>query len=115
MGATLATRRGVEHGSVAFVDLYLDHGLCLPAGEIAYVSRWITPAASPRRYDTRFLAAAMPARQTPQPDRWEATEVAWWAPAAALDAWRANEIDLIEPTVANLAILERFVHGDRPR
>ena len=58
-----------------------EHGLRLPLDAIAYVSRWVTPEESPRRYDTRFFAAAMPAGQQAIADDWEAVDASWWQPS----------------------------------
>ena len=51
-------------------------------------ARWITPVAEPRRYDTRFFLAALPAGQRARDVGGEADEAAWWQPAAAIRAAR---------------------------
>ena len=56
---------------------------------------WITPVVEPRRYDTRFFAAALPAGQRARDVSGEADEAAWVEPAAALAAARAGEIVLL--------------------
>lgn len=101
-------RSDVEEGRRALAGLLRDHDLHLPLDRLAYVSRWITPELSPRRYDTRFFVAAMPDRQTASPDGWEATTATWRRPADALADWQAGRIELITPTVASLQLLERF-------
>lgn len=101
-------RQQIEGGDDHLVRLCEEHGLHLPVGEIAYVSNWVTPEESPRRYDTRFFAAAMPPGQRAVPDRWEAVEAAWWHPAEALESWQADRIQLIEPTVVSLELLTEF-------
>jgi 8-oxo-dGTP pyrophosphatase MutT (NUDIX family) len=101
-------RRQIESGSHDLGRLCEKHRLRLPLGDVVLVSRWITPAESPRRYDTRFFAAAMPPGQQAVPDRWEAVEAAWWHPADALGAWHAAEMHLIEPTVASLELLTAY-------
>ena len=104
----LRLRRLIEKGEEDLTETCLRHGLRLPLGELVYVSRWITPEESPRRYDTRFFACAMPADQQAVPDAWEAVDASWWRPTGALDAWQAGGIDLIEPTVASLTLLADF-------
>lgn len=101
-------RFAIETGDDHLARLCHDHDLRLPLGDIAYVSRWITPEESPRRYDTRFFAATMPAGQHARPDRWEAVEASWWHPTDALAAWQADDIQLIEPTVVSLELLAGF-------
>lgn len=105
-------RRRVESGDEHLADLYARHGLRIPLDDLVYVARWITPEESPRRYDTRFFAAAMPAGQVAVVDRWEAVHASWWQPAEALESWQAGAIDLIEPTVASLALLAEFPSTD---
>lgn len=105
-------RRDLERGSVDFLDLCRLHDLHLPIGRMAYVSRWVTPEESPRRYDARFFAVSMPAGQSASADEWEAVEARWWSPAEALDSWQAGRIELIEPTVESLRLLAGFDSTD---
>lgn len=102
------TRLALEAGTRSLADLYRQHGLRAPLDQIAYVSRWITPEPSPRRYDARFFAAAMPEGQDAGVDGWEAVAAGWWRPTDALSDWQAGRIELIEPTVASLQLLEQF-------
>ncbi len=100
-------RVDVETGRRHLAALCAEHDLRLPFGDVVYLSRWITPAWSPRRYDARFFVAATPPGQRASSDGWEAVDAAWWEPTAALADWQAGRIDLIEPTVANLELLAR--------
>lgn len=100
-----AIRIALEAGTRTLVDVYREHGLQVRLDELAYVARWITPEVSPRRYDARFFAAAMPAGQRAHPDGWEAVDAGWWSPRGALSDWQAGRIELIEPTVASLRLL----------
>ena len=93
----------------AFLDICEMEGLRLSAGELAYVSHWITPEGSPRRYDTRFFAAAAPEGQTPAYDAGETVAHVWLRPAEALERHRSGEIDLILPTIRNLQAIGAFV------
>ncbi|HUF83661.1 MAG TPA: NUDIX domain-containing protein [Acidimicrobiia bacterium] len=103
-----ATRIALESGTRTIADLYRQHRLRVPLDQVAYVSNWITPEPSPRRYDARFFAAAMPAGQRAGADGWEAVDAGWWKPSDALADWQAGHIDLIEPTVVSLQLLCRF-------
>ncbi len=49
-----------------------------------YFSHWLTPPGVPKRFDTRFFTAPMPAGQAPEADRSEAVELMWARPADAL-------------------------------
>jgi 8-oxo-dGTP pyrophosphatase MutT (NUDIX family) len=103
-----ATREALEAGTRTLADLYRQHRLRVPLDRLAYVSRWITPEPSPRRYDARFFAAAMPAGQHAGADGWEAVDAGWWKPTQALADWQAGKIELIEPTIVSLELLGRF-------
>ncbi len=98
-------RADLERGAVSLLDVCREHGLRLPLGRMAYVAQWITPAESPRRYDTRFFAVPMPEGQSASADQWEAVDASWWTPTDALRSWQADAIQLIEPTVASLRLL----------
>jgi hypothetical protein len=86
-------------------------GLVLRADLLTPWARWITPEASPRRFDTWFFAAALPPGQTPtaapegHADPGESESGTWLAPAAALEAARAGEITLLPPTAVTLGEL----------
>ncbi len=43
-------------------------------------AHWITPAFEPRRYDTRFFVAALPAGQQTRDVSGESDAVAWMRP-----------------------------------
>lgn len=98
-------RADLEKGDVSLLDVCREHGLRLPLGAMVYFAQWITPAESPRRYDTRFFAVPMPLGQSASADQWEAVDASWWTPTAALESWQADVIQLIEPTVASLRLL----------
>lgn len=100
-----AIRTALEAGTRTLVEVYREHRLQLRLDDLAYVARWVTPEISPRRYDARFFAAAMPAGQRAHPDGWEAVDAGWWSPRGALSDWQAGHIELIEPTVASLRLL----------
>jgi 8-oxo-dGTP pyrophosphatase MutT (NUDIX family) len=100
-----AVRADLERGSVSLLTLCRRHRLQLPLRSMVSFAQWITPEESPRRYDTRFFAAGMPPGQSASADDWEAVEAGWWQPTRALESWQADDIELIEPTVASLRLL----------
>ena len=79
-----------------------EHDLVLELGAMTYLSHWVTPAAEPRRYDTRFFLARVPVDQVAGYDRRETTDQRWVSPAAALQASRAGEMQMIYPTILTL-------------
>lgn len=98
-----ADRTALNAGELAFADLLVRRSLVILADRLVPWARWVTPAAEPRRYDTRFFAAIVPPGQTADGHLAEADKIAWTAPGAALDAARAGEIMLLPPTAATLS------------
>jgi 8-oxo-dGTP pyrophosphatase MutT (NUDIX family) len=77
-------------------------GLVLHSELLRPWSRWITPPASPRRYDTAFLVAVVPAGQDADAHTTEAVEAAWWYPDEALAEWQRGGMQLMAPTYRTL-------------
>jgi len=71
-------------------------------------SRWITPPSSPRRYDTAFLVARLPAAQEADAHTTEAVEARWWHPAEALERWHAGDLKLMLPTQTTLREIDEY-------
>jgi len=100
-----ADRRGLLDRSVSLGELLNRRGLVLRADLLRPWSRWITPVVEPRRFDTRFFAAALPPGQRTRDVGGEASEVAWVRPADGLAAGRRGEIRLFPPTMVSLSEL----------
>lgn len=77
-------------------------GMAPHTDQLHYVDRWITPQGLPRRYDTRFIAAAVPPGQEPENLSTESVRSFWITPIAALDAYATGELGLMQPTWAQL-------------
>jgi 8-oxo-dGTP pyrophosphatase MutT (NUDIX family) len=75
-------------------------------------SRWITPVEIKIRFDTHFFLASAPPDAEPRVDGQECVDVGWFAPAAALDAHTAGEIDLVFPTIKHLEALAGFASAE---
>ena len=63
---------------------------------------WVTPVIVPRRFDTRFYLARMPAGQVAVADGSETVGIEWVSPAAAVSAAKSGEWPIIFPTLMNL-------------
>ncbi|MGO9197374.1 MAG: NUDIX hydrolase [Acidimicrobiales bacterium] len=117
LSTSLTASRFVEHRrrlnarELSFTELCELEDLELATGRLWYFSHWITPEGSPRRYDTRFFVAAMPAGQTALHDDIEVIDAIWISPAEALRRHRAGEIDMLFPTMKNLQAIGRFEHS----
>ncbi|MEY4266087.1 MAG: hypothetical protein RIS90_622 [Pseudomonadota bacterium] len=85
-------------------------GLRLATSALLPWSRWITPkvpSVMNKRFDTRFLVAAMPTHQTALHDDHEATASIWLTPRLALSRYWANQIELAPPQIMSLTHLTR--------
>ncbi len=88
---------------------FLDRrGLVLRSDLLRPWAHWITPAVEPKRYDTRFFVAAIPAGQRAGDVSTEADRVAWVRPAEAAERGRTGEWLMLPPTVATLSELAGF-------
>lgn len=100
-----ADRTALLDHSVSLAEVLARRGLVLRTDLLRPWARWITPVVEPRRFDTRFFAAALPAGQRTRDVGGEAAEVAWVRPTDALAASRRGEIRLFPPTAVSLSEL----------
>ncbi len=89
-------------GNRGFAELLADLDLVLDGQAVEYIAHWITPEAEPRRYDTRFFAAAVGPQAQARPDGSEITEAVWLTAAAALDRHRNGSLPMVFPTIKTL-------------
>ena len=95
----------------SFAALLAEHDARLDTDALAPWSRWITPrrpSVMNKRFDTRFFLAAVPPLQEARHDDFEATEVRWLTPRAALQQYRAHEIDMAPPQIVGLLHLLQY-------
>jgi 8-oxo-dGTP pyrophosphatase MutT (NUDIX family) len=101
------------HRAAAVREMEEEAGLVLPDPDaLVPFSRWITPADVPIRFDTHFFLAPAPAGQEARPDGSETVDARWYAPARALEAGEAGEIELVFPTIKHLEQLTGFASAD---
>ncbi len=100
-----ADRHALLDHSVSLAELLGRRRLVLRADLLRPWARWVTPVIEPRRFDTRFFAAALPPGQRTRDVGGEASEVAWVRPADAIAAGRGGEIRLFPPTAVTLSEL----------
>ena len=82
--------------------------LVLDLSALHFWAWWVTPEGMPKRFDTRFFVAQVPAGQLAEHDGTEATDSRWVAPSAALAANSSGEVQIILPTRRNLVDLGQF-------
>ncbi|TCO47662.1 hypothetical protein EV646_105215 [Kribbella antiqua] len=93
-----ADRVALEAGELRFADFLHRRGLVLRADLLGAWAHWITPEFEPRRYDTRFFVAALPAGQLTRDVTSESDQVAWMRPSDAVAAVDAGELLMLPPT-----------------
>jgi 8-oxo-dGTP pyrophosphatase MutT (NUDIX family) len=101
-------RRALLAGELTFLEVLREVDGWMDGSAVGYISHWITPEAEPRRYDTRFFAAAV-GRGTPAlVDDQEITEAVWLTPVEALARNRQGTLPMVFPTVKTLEALRPF-------
>lgn len=95
-------RAALVDRSLAFAELLDRRGLVLRSDLLAAWAHWITPEFEPRRYDTWFFVAAMPAGQRTRDVSGEADTVVWMTAAAALAGVEAGDLFMLPPTYVML-------------
>ncbi|QNE20240.1 NUDIX hydrolase [Kribbella qitaiheensis] len=93
-----ADRVALESRELGFADFLHRRGLVLRADLLGAWTHWITPEFEPRRYDTAFFVAALPAGQVTRDVTSESDQVAWLRPADAVRAVEAGEMLMLPPT-----------------
>ena len=99
-------------------DLYAEFkatSLTLDGPALTLISRWVTPPAAPRRYDTRFYLAEVSSDPPIRLDETELVSWIWIDPAGALNRIKAGEWSMFNPTIAHLRWLARRSSVDDAR
>lgn len=87
---------------LGFAEFLRAHDLTLRADLLAPWARWITPEFEPRRYDTYFFLARLPAGQLTRNVGGEADEVRWVRPI------ERRGLPMLPPTRATLKQVDAF-------
>ncbi|MEV3854070.1 NUDIX hydrolase [Streptomyces sp. NPDC050095] len=103
-----ADRQALIGRELSFAEFLERRGLVLRSDLLAAWARWITPEFEPRRYDTWFFVAALPAGQRTSDDSSEADRTVWIRPEQAASAYDRGELSMMPPTVATLRALMAY-------
>jgi len=106
--AELSYRSQLHARTTSLATLCKQESLMLATDRLHYFSHWITPAAAPRRYDTRFFVCDMPEGQLAVHDDSEVASAEWISPQAALERFERGEWLMIDPTLRTLETLARY-------
>jgi 8-oxo-dGTP pyrophosphatase MutT (NUDIX family) len=105
VGEVAAARRELLAGSAGLAGLLARLGVRLDTDRLRYWAWWVTPEVEPRRYDTRFFVAGLPADAAVTAHLAEAERERWLPPAeAAAD----QALPMLPPTRYTLRDLAGF-------
>jgi len=106
-------RRAIAAQPELFAELLQAEDLFLRVDRLVYWAHWITPSVVPRRFDTRFFLAGVPADQSAVIDSTETVDHAWLSPAAIVTAALTGDMPVSHPTLYNLMELDASLrqHG----
>jgi 8-oxo-dGTP pyrophosphatase MutT (NUDIX family) len=93
-----ADRAALVDRSLAFTTLIARRGLVLRTDLLGYWAHWITPEFEPRRYDTRFFVARMPAGQLTRDVSGEADRAHWMTTSDAVAGILDGSMEMLPPT-----------------
>jgi 8-oxo-dGTP pyrophosphatase MutT (NUDIX family) len=101
-------RQALLSRDLSLAELLAGRGLALRSDLLRPFAHWITPPVEPRRYDTKFFAAALPVGQEARHVSGEADDAGWLTPAAALAELSAGSRPMMPPTIHTLGQLQPF-------
>ncbi len=104
-----AMRQEFHSQQISFKDLLEREGLRLDVSLLAEAPRWVTPATSPRRYNTRFFAAWLPEGQEAEVIPGELEEGEWLRPKEALQKWIDGDCVIVTPIFCAIQALAESV------
>ncbi|MER5727417.1 NUDIX hydrolase [Streptomyces sp. NPDC002138] len=103
-----ADRQALVARELSFAEFLDRRGLLLRSDLLGAWARWITPEFEPRRYDTWFFVAALPAGQRTRNASTEADRTVWIRPAEAAAGYDKGELLMMPPTISTLRSLEPY-------
>lgn len=84
---------------ISLAQMLIRRGLVLRSDLLRARAHWITPAFEPKRYDTRFFAALLPAGQIADDQTSEADHADWADPKRLLEDYASGSALMLPPTV----------------
>ncbi|MER5884261.1 NUDIX hydrolase [Streptomyces sp. NPDC001941] len=103
-----ADRRALVARELSFAQFLDRRGLVLRSDLLGAWARWITPEFEPRRYDTWFFVAALPAGQRTRDVSGEADRTVWIRPEDAAAGYDRGELLMMPPTISTLRDVQPY-------
>lgn len=104
-------RQALLDRAVSMARLLAARRLVLRSDLLRAWAHWVTPEFEPRRFDTRFLVAALPAGQHARDVSGEADRAEWVPVEAAVAAYEAGRMAMLAPTIAVLRELAPYARA----
>jgi 8-oxo-dGTP pyrophosphatase MutT (NUDIX family) len=103
-----ADRLRLEARELSLTDFLDRRGLSLRTDLLAWWGSWITPVFEPKRYDTRFFVAQLPAGQVTRDVSTESDHVVWLPIREVVEAVDGGRLAMLPPTYATCLELYEF-------
>jgi 8-oxo-dGTP pyrophosphatase MutT (NUDIX family) len=103
-----ADRQALVSRETSLAEFLAARSLVLRTDLLGGWARWITPEFEPRRYDTAFFVAALPAGQRTRDVSGETESTVWMQPGQAIDDHIAGRALMLPPTITTLRELHGF-------
>ncbi len=93
-------RQALEARELSFTDFLRRRELVLRSDLLHWWGSWVTPIFEPRRYDTRFFVAALPAGQVTRDVSTESDHVVWLPVRDVIEQVDQDQMAMLPPTYA---------------
>lgn len=91
-------RGDIHNQTISMAEMIQKENLRLAVDRLLYLSHWITPPGSHRRFDTRFFVMTVPESQQPRFNISEISEGFWIPAHDALEKAQLGKLEMILPT-----------------
>ncbi len=103
-----AWRKNLNAHTLTMPEILVEGDLTLACDDLVHYSHWITPPMMPKRFDTHFYLARVPAGQIADHDGHENVDSVWIRPMQAIEDAQNKVRTIIFPTLSNVVRLAQY-------
>jgi 8-oxo-dGTP pyrophosphatase MutT (NUDIX family) len=103
-----AWRAGLNGHTLTMAEIVSAGDLTLACDDMVHYSHWITPPMMPKRFDTHFYLARVPAGQIADHDGHENVDSVWIRPEQVIQDAENKTRTVIFPTLSNVVRLAQY-------
>jgi 8-oxo-dGTP pyrophosphatase MutT (NUDIX family) len=103
-----AWRAALNANTRTLGDIVAEGNLSLASDDLVHYSHWITPPMMPKRFDTHFYLARVPAGQIADHDGHENVDSVWIRPQQVIKDAESKTRTVIFPTLSNVIRLAQY-------